>query len=139
MNMIYYSAEMSGFYFEADRSLYEAAGSWPADAQAISDRWYQHLIEGQTKGHSIVPDEYGQPVLKAIETDYPVIAEAQKQTLISDAMQSVGVIQLKLQAGRALSEAESAKLTAVLDHIDEIERISTVSVTGPVDWPVMPE
>ncbi|MCD4560425.1 tail fiber assembly protein [Lelliottia nimipressuralis] len=139
MNSIYYSAELSGFYFESDRGLYEAVGSWPADASIISQSWYQHLIEGQTKGNSIVPNEEGMPVLKAIEPDYPAMAESQKQMLISDAMQSVSVIQLKLQAGRTLTELEAAKLFAVLDYIDEVEKIDTVSVTRPVDWPQLPE
>ncbi|MNB71238.1 Caudovirales tail fiber assembly protein [compost metagenome] len=138
MNSVYYSAELSGFYFEADKGLYEAVGSWPADALAISENSYQHLIEGQTQGHSIVPNEKGLPVLKAIEPDYPAIAEAQKQMLIGEAMQSVSVIQLKLQAGRALSELESSKLAAVLDHIDFLEKVDTESATSPVNWPSMP-
>lgn len=137
MNGYYYSAGIGGFLYEGDRPAFEAAAGWPADAVAISDRWYQHLIDGQTKGKAIVPNEQGKPVLKTIEPDYPAMAELQKQRLISDAMQSVSVIQLKLQAGRALSESESVTLAAVLDYIDEVESIDTASVTSQVDWPQM--
>jgi len=135
MNGYYYSAVIGGFLYEGDRPAFEAAAGWPADAVAISDRWYQHLIDGQTKGKAIVPNEQGKPVLKAITPDYPAMVELQKQRLISDAMQSVSVIQLKLQAGRALSESESVTLAAVLDYIDEVESIDTASVTSQVDWP----
>lgn len=138
-NQIYYSANRQGFYFEADKPACIAGAGWPEDASAISDRWYQYLIEGQAKGSSIVPDEYGQPVLQAVEINYPAIAEAQKEMLIGNAMQSVSVIQLKLQAGRTLSDAETAQLNSVLNYIDEVEHIPTGSVTGPVDWPLLPE
>lgn len=135
MNGYFYSAAIGGFLYEGDRAAFEASAGWPADAVAISDRWYQQLIDGQTKGKMIVPNEQGKPVLKAIAPDYPAMAELQKQHIISDAMQSVSVIQLKLQAGRALTESESVTLAAVLDYIDEVENIDTASVTGQVDWP----
>jgi hypothetical protein len=137
MNGYYYSVGIGGFLYEGDRPAFEAAAGWPADAVAISDRWYQHLIDGQTRGKMIVPNEQGKPVLKAIEPDYPATAELQKQQIISDAMQSVNVIQLKLQAGRTLTESESATLAAVLDYIDEVENIDTAAVVSQVDWPQM--
>ena len=138
-NQIYYSASRQGFYFEADKPACIAGAGWPDDASAIPDRWYQYLIEGQAQGGLIVPNEYGQPVLQAVEINYPAIAETEKEMLIANAMQSVSVIQLKLQAGRALSDAENAQLNSVLDYIDEVENIPTETVTGPVDWPLLPE
>lgn len=41
-------------------------------------------------------------------------AEAQRQSLIDAAMASIGLIQLKLQAGRKLMQAETTRLNAVL-------------------------
>lgn len=70
---------------------------------------------------------------------YPTIAYVQKQMLISDAMLSVSVIQFKLQVGRELNGPESVKLAAVLDYIDEVEKVSTVAVVRLVDWPSLPE
>src|SRR5690606_10225587 len=104
-NQIYYSAGRQGFDFESDKAACVAGAGWPEDASAISERWYHYLIEHQAKGSSIVPNEYGQPVLQAVKVDYPAIARAQKELLISHGMQSVSVIQLKLQAGRVLSDA----------------------------------
>jgi hypothetical protein len=138
-NQIYYSAGRQGFYFESDKAACVAGAGWPEDASAISERWYQYLIENQAKGSSIVPNEYGQPVLQAVKIDYPAIARAQKELLISNALQSASVIQLKLQAGRVLSDAETEKLNVVLDYIDIVEKIKTETVAGQVDWPPVPE
>lgn len=65
-------------------------------------------------------------------------AELQRQQLISSAMQSISIIQLKLQAGRALSDAEKNKLNATLDYIDAVT--ATDTATAPdINWPVLPE
>ncbi|EOA6754227.1 tail fiber assembly protein, partial [Escherichia coli] len=45
-------------------------------------------------------------------------AEQKKQSLINAAMVNISVIQLKLQAGRKLTQAETTRLNTVLDYID---------------------
>ncbi|ENZ0435959.1 tail fiber assembly protein [Enterobacter hormaechei] len=135
----YFSAVNGGFYLSSLRANYENAGTWPDDALPISDRWYRYLINGQTMGKIIAANEYGQPILQAIKVDYPAVAKDQKGQLIIDAMQSVSVIQLKLQAGRTLSASESEKLNRTLDYIDDVESTPIESVTGLVDWPLQPE
>lgn len=135
----HFSAVNGGFYPASLRANYENAGTWPEDALPISDKWYQYLINGQLTGKVITSNEYGQPILTKVEINYPAIAKDQKERLISDAMQSVSVIQLKLQAGRTLSDVESEKLNTVLDYIDDVESIPIESVTGQVDWPLVPE
>lgn len=52
-------------------------------------------------------------------------ADAVRQSLIELAVQSISVIQLKLQAGRNLTAPEKAKLNSVLDYIDELSAIDT--------------
>lgn len=65
-------------------------------------------------------------------------AEAQRQSLIDAAIASISLIQLKLQAGRKLTQTESTRLNAVLDYIDAIT--STDTSTAPdVTWPELPE
>lgn len=66
------------------------------------------------------------------------VAELQKQNLIDAAMQSIGVIQLKLQAGRALNDAEKIKLNAVLDYIDAVTATDT-SAAPDISWPTPPD
>ena len=65
-------------------------------------------------------------------------AEAQRQSLIDAAMASISLIQLKLQAGRKLTQAETTRLNAVLDYIDAVTATNT-STAPDVIWPELPE
>lgn len=65
-------------------------------------------------------------------------AEAQRQSLIDAAMASISLIQLKLQAGRKLAQAETTRLNAVLDYIDAVTATDT-STAPDVIWPGLPE
>ena len=65
-------------------------------------------------------------------------AEAQRQSLIDAAMASIGLIQLKLRAGRKLTEGETNRLNAVLDYIDAVE-VTDTSTAPDIEWPDMPE
>lgn len=65
-------------------------------------------------------------------------AEAQRQSLIDTAMASISLIQLKLQAGRRLTQAETTRLNAVLDYIDAVTATDT-STAPDVIWPELPE
>ena len=65
-------------------------------------------------------------------------AEAQRQSLIDAAMASISLIQLKLQAGRKLTQAETTQLNAVLDYIDAVTATDT-STAPDVIWPELPE
>lgn len=65
-------------------------------------------------------------------------AEAQRQSLIDAAMASISLIQLKLQAGRKLTQAETTRLNAVLDYIDAVTATDT-STAQDVIWPELPE
>ncbi|EJW0749394.1 tail fiber assembly protein [Escherichia coli] len=65
-------------------------------------------------------------------------AEQKKQSLIDAAMASISLIQLKLRAGRKLTQAETTRLNAVLDYIDAVEATDT-STAPDVIWPELPE
>ncbi|HCP9237865.1 TPA: tail fiber assembly protein, partial [Escherichia coli] len=65
-------------------------------------------------------------------------AEAQRQSLIDAAMASISLIQLKLQAGRKLTQAETTRFNAVLDYIDAVT-VTDTSTTPDVIWPELPE
>ncbi|MEC9496061.1 tail fiber assembly protein [Escherichia whittamii] len=65
-------------------------------------------------------------------------AEAQRQLLIDAAMASISLIQLKLQAGRKLTQAETTRLNAVLDYIDAVTATDTCTAPDVV-WPELPE
>ncbi|EOX9503450.1 TPA: tail fiber assembly protein [Citrobacter amalonaticus] len=76
--------------------------------------------------------------VEAQQADAIAAAELQRQQLISAAMQSISVIQLKLQAGRALSDAEKNKLNVTLDYIDAVTATNTATAPD-INWPVPPE
>lgn len=65
-------------------------------------------------------------------------AEIQRQSLIYTAMAPISLIQLKLQAGRNLTQAETTRLNAVLDYIDAVQATDT-STAPDVIWPEPPE
>ncbi|MGV3784426.1 tail fiber assembly protein [Citrobacter freundii] len=65
-------------------------------------------------------------------------AEIQRQSLVDAAMASISLIQLKLQAGRKLTQAETTRLNAVLDYIDAVTATDT-STAPDIIWPVPPE
>ncbi|MBB7331577.1 tail fiber assembly protein, partial [Escherichia coli] len=65
-------------------------------------------------------------------------AELQRQSLIDDAMSSIVLIQLKLQAGRKLTAEETVKLDSVLDYIDVVAAID-ISTAPDINWPKLPE
>ncbi|EIQ2089380.1 tail fiber assembly protein [Escherichia coli] len=65
-------------------------------------------------------------------------AEVQRQSLIDTAMASISLIQLKLQAGRKLTQTETIRLNAVLDYIDAVTATDT-STAPDVIWPELPE
>ncbi|CAM7565935.1 tail fiber assembly protein [Escherichia coli] len=65
-------------------------------------------------------------------------AEVQRQLLIDIAMASISLIQLKLQAGRNLTQAETNRLNTVLDYIDAVTETNT-STAPDIIWPAFPE
>ncbi|MDN0519787.1 tail fiber assembly protein [Escherichia coli] len=65
-------------------------------------------------------------------------AEAQRQSLMDTAMASIKLIQLKLQAGRSLTQAETNRLNTVLNYIDAVTATDT-STAPDIIWPVFPE
>ncbi|HCL7509188.1 TPA: tail fiber assembly protein [Escherichia coli] len=64
-------------------------------------------------------------------------AEQKKQSLIDAAMVNISVIQLKLQAGRKLTQEETTRLNVVLDYIEAVTATNT-STAPDIIWPVFP-
>ncbi|MGA4599154.1 tail fiber assembly protein [Escherichia marmotae] len=105
-----------------------APGDYPENTTTIApltpyDKW---------DGEKWVTDTEAQHSV-AVDT-----AEAQRQSLIDAAMASISLIQLKLQAGRKLMQAETTRLNAVLDYIDAVTATDT-STAPDIIWPAFPE
>lgn len=65
-----------------------------------------------------------------------VKAEAERKEIIERGMSKIAVIQLKLQAGRKITDSETTLLNATLDYIDAIQAFDIS--TYPVKWPEVP-
>lgn len=133
----YYSAALCGFVYEGDRPAFEAGAGWPDDAVAITDRWYNILLDGQTKGRKIVANSYGQPVLADFPapTDAELIAsaEARKSDLMQAAADAIAPLQDAVELGMA-TDGEAARLMGWKKYRVLLNR---VDLSRPV-WPEVP-
>ncbi|ELN2578089.1 tail fiber assembly protein [Enterobacter kobei] len=136
MSKIYYSATTGGFYFEDDRALYDDAGTWPADANEISQRWYEYLLSGQLAGKSIVPDAYGSPVLVATEIDYVAEAERMKAQLMAAAEAAIAPLKRAVKYSMA-TDAEKASLEQWEVYSVLLSRVDTL-LAPDIEWPPVP-
>lgn len=68
------------------------------------------------------------------KTDAVNAVESKRQELITVALSSIGLIQLKLQAERELSIPEATKLNEVLDYIDSLNALDLSNATD-ILWP----
>ena len=116
--------------------------NWPSDAFIATEEevvtfWKKMAPEGKTLGCV-----GGRPAW----VDFPLptkeesvmAAENKKEQLIADALQSVSFIQLKIQAGRTLTESETSKLNKTIDYMDALSSIDTNSAPD-IDWPAIAE
>ncbi|MFT0682614.1 tail fiber assembly protein [Enterobacter hormaechei] len=137
---VYFSAAENGFFDDAYRADYIAAGTWPDDAAAISDQWYQYLLNGQSLGRVVTVNEYGQPVLAdppaPTKEQLDAEAEALKATLIATASETISILKDAVDLGRATKE-EEALLLAWREYRISLNRIDT-SNAPDIEWPVKP-
>ncbi|HIE8862976.1 TPA: tail fiber assembly protein [Klebsiella quasipneumoniae subsp. similipneumoniae] len=139
MTKAYFSPSLNAFIpaeWKTDGTYPE--NKWPADAVAATEEeilmfWKINPPSGMALGN-----ECGRPAwLKLPEkTKQELIAAAEnkRDSLISTSMQSISFIQLKLQAGRQLSEPEKNKLNNVIDYIDALSAVET-GTAPDIDWP----
>lgn len=88
---------------------------------SITDEEWEELVIGQSSGMLISTDVNGRPTLEKPTIDYVAVATSRKNEIIREAMQSINVIQMKMQSGRKLTSDEECVRDRVLDFIDEIE------------------
>ena len=135
------TADLTGWEYVADHrgeTVYSTATGKPVTISQLGE-----YPEGTTTIAPLTPyDKWdGEKWVTDTEAQYSAAvdaAEAQRQSLIDAAMASISLIQLKLQAGRKLTQAETTRLNAVLDYIDAVTEIDT-STAPDVIWPELPE
>ncbi|ENJ2305198.1 tail fiber assembly protein [Escherichia coli] len=135
------TADLTGWEYVADHrgeTIYSTATGKPVTISQLGE-----YPEGTTTIAPLTPyDKWdGEKWVTDTEAQHGAAvdaAEAQRQSLIDTAMASISLIQLKLQAGRKLTQAETTRLNAVLDYIDAVTEIDT-STAPDVIWPELPE
>lgn len=137
---MYFSASTNGFYSDLWKETYEEAGTWPADAVEISERWHEYLVRKQGDGKNVSANEYGQPVL----ADQPPPA---REELISQAeetratlMASASAVIMPLEDASELdiaTEEEAATLLRWKRYRVMLNRLD-ISAAPSIEWPELP-
>ncbi|ELY4585350.1 tail fiber assembly protein [Enterobacter kobei] len=137
MERVFYSASQGGFYLGGDKALYEAAGTWPDDAMEISQRWYEILLDGQSKGSEITVNDYGQPVLTKPVIDHVAVAESERLQRINEAAEAIAPLQDAADLGIA-TDAEEKALSSWKLYRVMLNRLD-VSTAPDIEWPETPQ
>ena len=139
--MYKYSPSRNSFYPDELLCAYELSGNLPDDLISVSDEVFREFTATPVNGKVRSAGDHGMPTWEDIpppsHEEHVALAELQKQTRLENAMQSISIIHLKLQAGRKLNELEKMRLNAVLDYINEIEEIDIETSPG-INWPTKP-
>lgn len=142
MSNYFYSASENGFVDGDKKEVYERAGTWPTDAVEVDAATFAEFTGEPQTGKVRIAGDDGKPAWGDVpaKSQAEMVAEAEetRQQLVDTAMQSVSTIQLKLQVGRTLTDAEATKLNIVLDYIDAVNAIDTTSAPD-IKWPIPPE
>lgn len=140
MSEYYYSTKESGFYFAADKEVYEAGKGWPKDAIPVSDEDYKTLFSGQQAGMVITAGSDGYPVLK--ERPAPTKEELQQQvdskkrSLMQEANTMISMLQDAIDLGMATDD-EKVRFNAWRKYRVLLARVDT-STAPLITWPDAP-
>lgn len=137
---IYYSPSNNGFYDDNLKADYDSNGAWPDDAIAISEKWYRYLLDKQSEGKTINPNEDGQPVVTEpeplTEAELINLAEKQKQSLLQFVRDKTQFWQTQLSLG-IISDSDRQQLINWMKYVQQVE--ATDTSTLPVIFPEQPE
>lgn len=138
MEKYHYSAKESGFYFSADKELYEAGKGWPDDAIPVSDEDYQALLSGQQSGMVITAGSDGYPVLAEKPAPTPeellALATAKKAEMLAEASAFIAPLKDALDGGY-IDDADKPTLVAWQKYRYDLTKVDPAK---PV-WPEKPE
>lgn len=144
VEIIYYSASQNCFVCESLRSRYEeSADGWPEDAKEISERWYSYLLSKQSEGRTIVPNEYGMPVLAPVVINWQDNAEEQRQLLLKEAYAAAADWRTELDLG-IIDKEDKASLKIVMAYISKLKKLKLKDINEESDytaivWPTPPD
>ena len=137
---IYYSPSTNGFYDDNLKDDYDRNGAWPDDAMVISEKLYRYLLDKQSEGKTINPNEDDQPVVTEpeplTEAEMINLAEKQKQSLLQFVRDKTQFWQTQLALG-IISDSDRQQLINWMKYVQQVE--ATDTSTLPVIFPEQPE
>ena len=137
---IFYSASKQGFFPDFMKAEYQQAGNWPDDLTEISDRWFNYLLDKQSAGKVIVPNEYGQPVLanppEPTQAELISQAESTRAALMVAASAAIAPLEDADKLGIATDD-EKAALTRWMHYRVMLNRLD-MSAAPSIEWPELP-
>lgn len=142
MMSYYYSEERNAFYPESLRQDYESGDGWPEDAKKISDSLYLQLMEGQSSGKMIVPNNTGYPELAERYIDWQEMAESKRDSFLLNAKNVTSDWRTELSLD-LISEENKASLVEWVAYIQDVKVLDFQSVSSEDDfkaikWPDEP-
>ncbi|MGS4269828.1 tail fiber assembly protein [Serratia marcescens] len=141
--MYIYSAKNNAFYLADSEDLYKAEGSWPDDAESVSDEMAEEFIGEPPAGKIRVAGSDGYPCWGDIppptQQELVTAANVEKVSRIDQANAYMNSKQWpgKAAVGR-LKGDELAQYNAWLDYLDALEAVDT-SKAPDITWPDKPE
>lgn len=133
----YYAASTGGFYNSSVHGT-----DIPADSVIITEEYWQELLNGQSAGKVIKPDENGYPIL--VDPPPPTLEQitadalAKRAALMSEATAAIAPLQDAVDLGEATPQ-EEALLLQWKQYRIALNRLTT-SAGWPTDiqWPTKP-
>ena len=136
-----YSAGLNMICAVALKSDYELAGTWPADAVALTSEQAREFMGDAPEGKILAAGDTGLPVWQALPPltadELSAKARQHRDSLLGIAEDTISIWQTKLLLGR-ISDEDKARLNRWLDFIDAVQ---AADLSDPTDvrWPPVPE
>ena len=142
MEQYYYSASKNQLLPESLFEDYQSAGSWPDDAEPVSDDLYQEFgANPAPAGKIMVTGDDGLPVWGDLPAPSPeeliAQAEAKKAELLAIADAAIAPLSRAVKLKMATDE-EAGKLEEWERYSVLINRVDTSTVQD-IDWPEQPK
>lgn len=130
--MIYYNATNNGFYVNEINEI-------PSESVEITAELHAELMQKQSEGFTIKPDENGAPIAvkPALNTDeIRAVNKARKSQLISYAGQQLSILQDVVEFSEA-TDNDIAQLTEWRRYRVALSKIDA-DVGHEIEWPEQP-
>lgn len=135
---IKFSPSTCGFYFEEDKDMYLAVGSWPTDLVDVDEDQYRALMKDCAAGKTISAGKDGKPIAEtAVRQEADIVAanERERDARLAEATVRIAPLQDAFDLDLATDE-EKTLLTQWRTYRMLVNRVD-INLAGP-EWPEQP-